>query len=82
MCGALLAAEPDLAREERKVVTVFFCDLVGFTAKAERLDPEDVQAILGPYHKRVRSELLRHGGTVEKIIGDAVMALVGAPTAH
>lgn len=81
MCGASLVAEAG-AREERKVVTVVFCDLVGFTAKAEQLDPEDVRAILGPYHARVRSELERHGGTVEKFIGDAVMALFGAPTAH
>ena len=69
-------------RRERKVVTVVFCDLVGFTARAESLDPEDVEALLGPYHERVRSELERHGGTVEKFIGDAVMALFGAPTAH
>ena len=51
-------------RRERKVVTVLFCDLVGFTAKAESLDPEDVDAFLAPYHDRVRSELERHGGTV------------------
>ena len=70
------------ARRERKVVTVVFCDLVGFTARAESLDPEDVEAILRPYHERVRAELERHGGTVEKFIGDAVMALFGAPTAH
>ena len=69
-------------RRERKVVTVVFCDLVGFTARAESLDPEDVEAILRPYHERVRAELERHGGTVEKFIGDAVMALFGAPTAH
>jgi class 3 adenylate cyclase/tetratricopeptide (TPR) repeat protein len=70
------------SRRERKVVTVVFCDLVGFTARAESLDPEDVEAFLRPYHERVRSELERHGGTVEKFIGDAVMALFGAPTAH
>jgi predicted ATPase/class 3 adenylate cyclase len=81
MCGASLASEA-AAREERKIVTVLFCDLVGFTAKAEQLDPEDVRAVLGPYHMRVRSELERHGGTVEKFIGDAVMALFGAPVAH
>src|SRR5262245_56144980 len=69
-------------RRERKVVTVVFCDLVGFTSRAESLDPEDVEAILRPYHERVRSELERHGGTVEKFIGDAVMALFGAPVAH
>ena len=78
MCGTpLLAATP--TRQERKVVTVLFCDLVGFTARAERLDPEDVQAILSPYHARLRHELERHGGTVEKFIGDAAMALFGAP---
>src|SRR6187397_3168436 len=69
-------------RRERKVVTVVFCDLVGFTSQAEAMDPEDVEAFLRPYHGRVRAELERHGGTVEKFIGDAVMALFGAPTAH
>ncbi len=73
---------PSAPRRERKVVTVVFCDLVGFTARAESLDPEDVDAFLGPYHERVRAELERHGGTVEKFIGDAVMALFGAPMAH
>jgi class 3 adenylate cyclase/tetratricopeptide (TPR) repeat protein len=70
------------ARRERKVVTVLFADLVGFTARAELLDPEDVEAILRPYHARLRGELERFGGTVEKFIGDAVMALFGAPLAH
>jgi class 3 adenylate cyclase/tetratricopeptide (TPR) repeat protein len=69
-------------RRERKVVTVLFADLVGFTARAEELDPEDVEAILRPYHERLRFELERFGGTVEKFIGDAVMALFGAPLAH
>ena len=69
-------------RRERKVVTVVFCDLVGFTQRAEQLDPEDVEALLSPYHERLRAELERYGGTVEKFIGDAVMALFGAPTAH
>jgi class 3 adenylate cyclase/tetratricopeptide (TPR) repeat protein len=64
---------------ERKVITVLFADLVGFTSRAERLDPEDVQAVLRPYHERLRYELERWGGTVEKFIGDAVMALFGAP---
>jgi class 3 adenylate cyclase/tetratricopeptide (TPR) repeat protein len=66
-------------RRERKVITVLFADLVGFTAQAEELDPEDVEAILRPYHERLRYELERWGGTVEKFIGDAVMALFGAP---
>src|SRR5438552_7158166 len=69
-------------RRERKVVTVLFADLVGFTARAEELDPEDVEAILRPYHERLRAELERFGGTVEKFIGDAVMALFGAPVGH
>jgi class 3 adenylate cyclase len=79
-CGAALTTEP--TREERKVVTVLFADLVGFTSRAEQLDPEDVRAVLAPYWERLRRELERRGGTVEKFIGDAVMALFGAPTAH
>jgi class 3 adenylate cyclase/tetratricopeptide (TPR) repeat protein len=81
-CASPLVTSARPAAEERKVVTCLFCDLVGFTAKAEQLDPEEVRAVLRPYHDRVRSELERHGGTVEKFIGDAVMALFGAPTAH
>jgi class 3 adenylate cyclase/tetratricopeptide (TPR) repeat protein len=69
-------------REERKVVTVLFADLVGFTSRSEQLDPEDVRAFLSPYYARLRTELERFGGTVEKFIGDAVMALFGAPVAH
>ena len=68
--------------EERRLVTVLFADLVGFTARAEALDPEDVRALLAPYHARVRAEIERFGGTVEKFIGDAVMALFGAPVAR
>src|SRR5829696_7198585 len=81
-CGAELDDGTPPAREERKVVTVLFCDLVGFTARAEALDPEDVEGILAPYHQHVRGELERFGGTVEKYIGDAVMAVFGAPAAH
>ncbi len=80
-CAAPLE-EPPAAREERKIVTVLFADLVGFTSRAERMDPEDVRALLSPYHARLRSELERFGGTVEKFIGDAVMALFGAPVSH
>jgi DNA-binding SARP family transcriptional activator/tetratricopeptide (TPR) repeat protein len=74
--------EAPLAWEERKVVTVFFADLVDFTPTAERLDPEDVRAFLMPYYAHIRSELERFGGRVEKFIGDAVMALFGAAMAH
>ena len=81
-CGAALGATTAVAREERKVVTVLFADLVGFTSRSEQLDPEDVRALLSPYYARLRSELESFGGTVEKFIGDAVMALFGAPIAH
>jgi len=81
-CAAPLAPELPAAREERKVVTVFFADLVGFTGRAEQLDPEDVRAMLSPYYARLRTEIERFGGTVEKFIGDAVMAVFGAPIAH
>jgi class 3 adenylate cyclase/tetratricopeptide (TPR) repeat protein len=68
--------------EERKIVTVLFCDLVDFTASSDGSDPEDVRARLRPYHARVRQEIERYGGVVEKFIGDAVMAVYGAPIAH
>jgi predicted ATPase/class 3 adenylate cyclase len=80
-CGQRLADAPP-AVEERKVVSVVFCDLVGSTARAERLDPEDVRAELSSFHSRVRDELERRGGTVEKFIGDAVVAVFGAPVVH
>ena len=81
-CGAALGEEERVAAEERKVVTAVFVDLVGFTGRSERLDPEDVRGFLAPYHARAKAELERFGGTVEKFIGDAVVAVFGAPTAH
>jgi class 3 adenylate cyclase/tetratricopeptide (TPR) repeat protein len=81
-CATPLAETRADTREERKVVTVLFADLVGFTSRSEQLDPEDVRAFLSPYYARLRQELERFGGTVEKFIGDAVMALFGAPVAH
>jgi class 3 adenylate cyclase/tetratricopeptide (TPR) repeat protein len=69
-------------RRERKIVTVLFADLVGFTSRAEQLDPEDVDAELSRYHTKVRGDLEHFGGTVEKFIGDAAMAVFGAPVAH
>jgi class 3 adenylate cyclase/energy-coupling factor transporter ATP-binding protein EcfA2 len=80
-CGAPLADE-SLPRDERRIVTVIFVDLVGFTARAEQLDPEEVRAVLTPYHERVRREIESFGGIVEKFIGDAVMGIFGAPLAH
>jgi class 3 adenylate cyclase/tetratricopeptide (TPR) repeat protein len=83
-CGTELAApEPAVSmREERKVVTVLFADIVGSTSRAERHDPEDVRRLLDSFHTRLKAEIERYGGTVEKYIGDAVMALFGAPRAH
>ena len=78
-CGTALAAATSA---ERRVVTVLFADLVGSTNLAARLDPERVRAIVGDYFSAMREEVARHGGTVEKFIGDAVMAVFGLPTAH
>jgi class 3 adenylate cyclase len=71
-----------LLGEERKTVSVLFCDLVGSTALSEQLDPESLRAVLARYFERSREVLERHGGTVEKFIGDAVVAVFGIPTIH
>jgi class 3 adenylate cyclase len=80
-CAAPLvdAWEP---REERKIVSVLFVDLVGFIGRSDNADPEDMRAVLRPYHARMQQEIERFGGTVEKFVGDAVMAVFGAPAAH
>jgi len=80
-CGAPLSDDTGVG-DERRIVTVIFVDLVGSTARAEQLDPEDVRAVLAPYHDRVRREIESFGGVVEKFIGDAVMGIFGAPVAH
>jgi class 3 adenylate cyclase len=79
-CGAPF--RPDAAGEVRKTVSIVFVDVVGFTSMTEALDVEDVRALLVPYHALVRHELERFGGLVEKFIGDAVVAIFGAPVAH
>jgi class 3 adenylate cyclase/tetratricopeptide (TPR) repeat protein len=80
-CGtALIEAVP--AREVRKTVTVLFCDVVGSTALGERVDPEPLRRLMGNYYEQMRAIVERHGGTVEKFIGDAVMAVFGVPQAH
>jgi class 3 adenylate cyclase len=82
-CGGCGSAMGEIAQsEERKVVTVLFADLVGFTSRSERMDVEDVRGTLAPYHALLRDQLEHYGGTVEKFIGDAVMALFGAPVTH
>src|SRR6188472_3168571 len=80
-CGAALA--PIQARgETRKTVTVLFCDLTGSTALGEQTDPEVLRALLGRYFECMKAIVESHGGTVEKFIGDAVMAVFGIPAAH
>jgi class 3 adenylate cyclase len=79
-CGAPLEAA--VPREVRKTVTVVFCDLTGSTALGDQLDPEAVRATMRRYYDESRGILERHSGTVEKFIGDAVMAVFGVPQAH
>jgi len=79
-CGAELGASA--AEEVRKTVTVVFCDLVGSTALGERVDPESVRKAVGRYFDEARVAIERHGGTVEKFIGDAVMSVFGIPRLH
>ncbi|MEV7008495.1 adenylate/guanylate cyclase domain-containing protein [Streptosporangium sp. NPDC051022] len=79
-CGTRLAAEAPA--EARKIVTVVFCDLAESTALSERLDPESLRAVLIRYFALMRDQLAWHGGTVEKFIGDAVMAVFGVPELH
>ena len=78
-CGAALVPAP---ASVRKIVTVLFCDLVGSTALGDGADPEVLREQMGRYHAELRSILERHGGTVEKFIGDAVMAVFGLPATH
>src|SRR2546423_6066247 len=79
-CGSPLTADP--SAERRKLVTLLFCDLSGSTSLGERLDPESVRDLMFRYFHTVRAAIERHGGTVEKFVGDAVMAVVGVPIAH
>ena len=80
-CGAPAEA-PAPAREVRKVVTIVFCDLTGSTALGDRTDPETLRATMRGYYEEMRAILERHGGTVEKFVGDAVMAVFGVPVSH
>src|SRR6266545_3731950 len=78
-CGAALGVG---SGERRKVVSVLFCDVVGSTALGELMDPEALRALLARYFDRMREVVERHGGSVEKFVGDAVMAVFGVPVVH
>jgi class 3 adenylate cyclase/tetratricopeptide (TPR) repeat protein len=80
-CGAALVA-PEPAREARKVVSVVFADITGSTGLGERLDPEALRSIMGRWFEAMRTVLERHDGSVEKFIGDAVVAVFGVPVVH
>lgn len=81
-CAAPLAEPGSIPAGVRKTVTVVFCDVTGSTALGERLDPEALRGILHRYFAELKAILERHGGTVEKFIGDAVMAVFGVPVLH
>src|SRR5258706_9945727 len=81
-CGAPLTADPVTAREVRKTVTVVFCDVVGSTELGERFDPEVLRGLMARFYAAVREPVERHGGSVEKVIGDALVAVFGIPAVH
>jgi class 3 adenylate cyclase/tetratricopeptide (TPR) repeat protein len=81
-CGAQLARAASAATEFRKIVTILFTDVTGSTSLGERLDPESLRGVMGRYFDAARTVVDRHGGTVEKFIGDAVMAVFGIPVVH
>ena len=78
-CGSPLATKTE---QRRKPATLLFCDASGSTAMGERLDAESVRELMYSYFHEMRSAIERHGGTVEKFVGDAVMAVFGVPEAH
>ena len=80
-CGAALG-EAAAPREERRLVTIVFADLVGFTERSDRADPEDVRRALIPFHRAAKEAIEAHGGVLDKFIGDAAMGVFGAPVAH
>jgi len=81
-CGSPLEPASTAADEVRKTVTVLFCDVTGSTELGEQLDPESLRKVMARYFDTMRAEIERHGGTVEKFIGDAVMAVFGIPSLH
>src|SRR4249919_3781031 len=81
-CGRRLAEETTTGHESRRTVTVLFSDIVGSTALGESLDPEALRIVLSRYFELMAAILEHHGGTVEKFIGDAIMAVFGLRTIH
>src|SRR5215470_13702431 len=81
-CGAPVTQPVRPRREMRKTVTVVFCDMTDSTALSGRLDAESLREVMVRYYALMRECLQRHGGTVEKFIGDAVVAVFGAPVLH
>ncbi len=81
-CGAALPSEPPVRSETRRVVTVLCSDVVGFTGIGHELDPESLRGLMARYFERVQTIVDRHGGTTEKFIGDAVVAVFGVPHLH
>src|SRR5579864_2689268 len=81
-CGRELTAAPASLRETRKTVTVIFCDVVGSTELGERHDPEVLRGMMARFYAAVRAPVERYGGTVEKVIGDALVAVFGIPVVH
>ncbi len=81
-CGNALTAEANAGFEVRKTVTILFCDLAGSTSLGEQQDPEQLRRVMSRYYEEARAVLERHGGQVEKFIGDAVMAVFGIPVLH
>jgi predicted ATPase/class 3 adenylate cyclase len=81
-CGQKLGSMSAAPRDVRRTVTVLFADVTGSTALGEQLDPESLRVLMGRYFGAMKGIVERHGGTVEKFIGDAVMAVFGIPTIH
>jgi class 3 adenylate cyclase/tetratricopeptide (TPR) repeat protein len=81
-CGETLLGKPQPPLEIRKTVTILFADVAGSTALGEQLDPEPLRRVMARYFEEMRAVLTHYGGTVEKFIGDAVMAVFGVPTVH